>query len=117
MLTWRIYYGDGSTLSNEDVDPYAVPGLDVQAIVQADPDVGRYVLSHQDFYWWVEADRQWHQGDHFGLWDFLQRPGPKKVVFGRSLDNVSYKTILARAMHDDDGFAPKSGTKPGEFPL
>jgi hypothetical protein len=113
MLTWRVYYGDGSTLSNEDVDPYAVPGLDVQAIVQADPDVGRYVLHHMDFYWWVAQDGQWHQGDHFGLWDYLARPGPKKVVFGRSLDNLSYKAILARAVADG-GFPVKSALRAGE---
>ena len=108
---WRIYYGDGSTL--DGVDPFSVPGLDVQAIVQADPDVGRYVLHHCDFYWWVLEDQQWHQGDHFGLWDYLQRPGPKKVVFGRSLDNLAYKAILARAQ-SDPGFPVKSASRPGE---
>lgn len=111
-MHWRVYYGDGST-ADDAVDPFLVPGLDVQAIVQADPDVGRYVLHHKDFYWWVGG--QWHQGDHFGLWDYLQRPGPKKVVFGRSLDNLSYKAVLSRAM-SDPGFAAKSGLRPGESP-
>lgn len=111
MLTWRIYYGDGSTI--DSVDPFSVPGLDVQAIVQADEDVGRYVLHHRDFYWWEPGDQQWNQSDHFGLWDYLQRPGPRKVVFGRSLDNRTYKVILERALHDPD-FSPKSASRVGE---
>jgi hypothetical protein len=113
MPDWRIYYGDGSTVS-DDVDPFTVPGVDVQAIVQRDADVGRYVLHHMDFYWWVEADRQWHQGDVFGLWDYLARPGPKKVVFGRSLDNQSYKALLTVAVNDPD-FPVKSALLPGEL--
>lgn len=108
MLNFRIYYGDGSTVDS-DVDPFLVPGLNVQAIVQADQDCGRYVLHHCDFYWW--ENEQWYQSDHFGLWDYLQRPGPKKVIFGRSLDNVAYKTILTHALNDE-GFAPQSAVRP-----
>jgi hypothetical protein len=107
MVEWRIYYGDGTTLDSSEVqDLYQVPGLNVQAIAQVDGHIGRYVLHHMDFYWWVEG--QWHQGDHFGLWDYLQRPGPKKVIFGRSLDNVSYQKIVNRALYDEDflGRAP-----------
>jgi hypothetical protein len=114
VTCWRIYYGDGSTV-DDTADPWLVPGVNVQAIVQADPDVGRYVLHHQDFYWWMPDDGQWHQGDHFGLWDYLARPGPRKVVFGRSLDNVSYKALLAEAVNDPD-FPPKSALRAGEHP-
>jgi hypothetical protein len=110
VITWRIYYSDRE-VDNTQADPYEVPGLDVQAIVQSDPDVGRYVLHHMDYYWWVPADQQWHQGDHFGLWDYLQRPGAKKVIFGRSLDNIAYKKVLTRAVHDPD-FVPMSSEMP-----
>lgn len=111
-MKWRIYYSGNFTI-DDSVNPYDVPGLDVQAIVQEDPDVGRYVLHHCDYYWWMPEDEQWHQGDHFGLWDYLQRPGPKKVIFGRSLDNRSYKAILERALYDSD-FPAKSASRAGE---
>lgn len=110
-MKWRIYYGDGSTVDDTELNPFDVPGLNVQAIVQADEDVGRYVLHRMDFYWWVPEDNEWNQSDQFGLWDYLQRPGPKKVVFGRSLNNIDYKRILALAIKDKD-FNPVSGEMP-----
>lgn len=110
-MNWRVYFGDGSTVA--DVDPWTVPGLDVQAIVQADEDVGRYVLHGHDFYWWEPEEGQWFGGDHFGLWDYLARPGPRKVVFARSLSNVAYKAILSRAL-SDPGFPVKSARLVGE---
>lgn len=111
MCTWRIYYGDGSEVS--ELDPYEVPGLNVQVIVQADEDVGRYVLHGHDFYWWMPDESQWFGGDVFGLWDYLAQPGPRKVIFARSLSNVEYKRILNRALTDPN-FAPKTASLPGE---
>lgn len=112
MPAWRVFYGDGSTVDDR-ADPFEVPGVDVQAIVQADDDVGRFVLHGHDFHWWEPDCQQWFGGDHFGLWDYLSRPGPRKVVFARSLPNTAYKAILARALADPD-FAPKSASRPRE---
>jgi hypothetical protein len=112
-VRWRIYYGDGTTASDGAGDLYTVRSTNVQAIVQADDDVGRYVLHSADFYWWDRDAGQWFQSDQFGLWDYLSRPGPAKVLFGRSLANVQFKDLLDIALTDPD-FPPKSGRRPGE---
>jgi hypothetical protein len=94
---WRVYYGDGSTF---DGDPSEAPALNVQAIAVADPVVGRFVWSARDFYWW-EHD-QWFGGDLFGVFDYLQRPGWKRVLFGRSIPRATFEAVMKRALEDED---------------
>jgi hypothetical protein len=82
-MKWRIYYGDGSLYSDGDGSPFDAPGRDVQAIAVEDAQVGRTIHSRRDFYWWSSIG--WWGGDLFGLYDYLLTPGPRKVIFGRSL--------------------------------
>lgn len=91
---WRIYYGDGSTY---DGDPYFAPALDVQVIVENDPRI----LVHGWHHYWYEKD-QWYGGDLFGLWDYLTRPGPKKVIFGRTIETEDFRQLLESADNDPD---------------
>lgn len=102
MVDWRIYYGDGSTFDSSQGSPLHAPALNVQCIVQPDPDVGRHVVSKFAYYWW---DGEWYGGDLFGLHDYLMRPGPKTVKFGRTVSNAEYRAVVRRAAADPD-FTP-----------
>lgn len=112
QVRWRIYYGSGETFSSLDGAAAEAPGLDVQAIVQRDPDphgTGRHVIHGGgqrpnrvpiDYYWFDNG--MWAGGDLFGLWDYLQRPGWKRVLFGRSIPDLDYQKLLMRASDDPD---------------
>ena len=111
MAEWRVYYGSGASFDSTQGPPETAPCVDVQAIVQADPSVGRHVLTRFDFYW---RDRnEWFGGDLFGLWDYLARPGLKIVKFGRALPNDRYQEIMRRANNDPD-LPRKSARYPDE---
>lgn len=109
-MDWRIYYDDGSTYSSEDGCAENAPAFGVQAIVQRDFDdeihnVGRYVLSSpmvdgNDYYWFERG--AWYGGEIFGLWDYLSRLGPRKVIFGRVVEKGRFREIRDRAMADPD---------------
>jgi len=88
---WLVFYGDGSTLSNLDIDPQDVPWDDVQAVIQFREDVGWFSLT-KDFYWYEH--NQWFGGDQFGMFDYLTRPGWRKVVFGRYIPDQQFKKIM-----------------------
>lgn len=94
MLKWKIYYGDGSTYEGK---PENAPTKDVQVIIAQEN--GEWYLAHKkDYYWW-ENDT-WYEGDIFGLWDYMTRPGWKKVLFGRTLKTDRYDQILKRAIKE-----------------
>jgi hypothetical protein len=97
-LSWRVWYGHGGTFSSADGTPWDVPGFGVQVVAQADAEVGRFLLFGDDYFWW-EHDRWW-SGDLFGVWDYLGRPGPRKVLFGRQLPNDTYAAVVKRASED-----------------
>jgi hypothetical protein len=113
-MRWRVYYGDGSTFSDEDGTIEMTPALNVQAIVQSDPDphgTGRHVIHGGgqrpnrvpiDYYWWDPGRGMWVGGDLFGLWDYLTRPGWRKVLFGRTIPDQDYQAIIVRAGDDPD---------------
>lgn len=110
MLAWRIYYGDGSTYVG---DPFLAPARNVQVIVARDPDVGRFLHLGYDFYWWDDAFTTWFGGDINGLWDNLDRPGPKRVLFGRVVPPRDHQSCVLRALNDPD-FPEKSARDPKE---
>ncbi len=91
---WRIYYGDGRTFSADDGGPQDAPALNVQAIAQDEQLTGWRLCYRRDFYWW---DDGWCAGDLFGLFDYLARPGWKRVLFGRSIPDPAFEAILRRA--------------------
>lgn len=113
---WRIYYGDETTFSAGDGSVYDAPARNVQAIVRLDPRVGRFILTGHDYYWWQPGDEEWFGGDRFGLFDYLCRPGRKRVLFGRSLTRSEYERIHQQAATDDD-FPQKTAHHPDERPL
>jgi hypothetical protein len=102
MIRWRIWYEGGATFSDLDGIAFDAPARGVQAIAQAEPSVGRQINAHRDFYWWRPEKGQWFGGDIFGLWDYLVEPGPKKVIFGRSVKNEEYDAVIKRVLADPD---------------
>lgn len=118
-MRWRIYYGDGSTFSNQDGPPDQAPSRNVQLIVVWNLEVGRillhgfHALNVADFYWYRAEQELWHAGDYAGLIDYLMDPGPKTVKFGRNLPREDFFKLYAAALADPD-FPAKSGVIPGE---
>lgn len=101
MVTWRIYYGDGSTFDDTQGSPADAPALNVQAIAQAaDIAIGRRICSRYDFYWFDVGE--WHGSDLFGLFDYLQRQSPSIVKFGRVMNRLDFEAVLNRAVNDPD---------------
>jgi hypothetical protein len=104
-MNWRVYYGTGEAIDSDQSSLEDLPALDVQAVVYRDrnpeSETGRVVVHRFDFYWWDEPD--WYGGDLFGLFDYLSRPGLKKVLFGRTMPRTEdYGRIIARAADDPD---------------
>jgi hypothetical protein len=113
-MLWRIYYHEGKTFCDADGGPYEAPRQGAQLIIQPDPEVGRFLLTQKDFFWW-EADKQfWFAGDYFGLVQYLLGSGPKMVLFGRFIKWQEYQACLQRALVDPD-FPSKSAKHPLEM--
>jgi len=111
MSNYRIYYSGGGTCSSA-TPPELTPALDVQAIVQADVQVGWTMQHTKDYYVWKAG--RWLGVDLFGLWDYLTQPGWKRVLCGRTLTAEEFKAVYARAK-TDRAFAIKNGYLPGEL--
>lgn len=98
MIDWLVIYGDGSECNSDDCSPFDVPGQDVQACASRTTDdqsqKGYEPVFGWDFYVW--RDDQWYGCEIFGLWDYLVRPGPKKVLFGRTVSNDAYRAAVKR---------------------
>lgn len=101
-IAWKIYYDDGTTYTG---DPFLAPALGVLIVVHPDPEHGRYFRFNHDYYWF--ENNRWEGGDLFGLYDYLMRPGCKKVIFGRIVTNERFGEVYNQAMLDMD-FAPKT---------
>lgn len=112
-MRWKIYYGDFSTYDDTDGLPHAAPGLNAQIITQADVEHGYSVLWKHDFYWWEPQEAIWRGGDQFGLFDYLQRPGPRKVLFGRTIPYDDLMILLDLTTRDPD-LPLKTGWRPEE---
>ena len=108
-MQWKLYYGDGTTFSDQDGSPADAPAWDVQVIAMAaDISIGRRTASN-DYYWFEHG--QWFGGDFVGLIDFLARSGV--VKFGRSIPRPKFEILLNKAVLDPD-LPMKTATEPGE---
>jgi hypothetical protein len=110
-MRWKIFYSDGTTYSDKDGDPFDAPARGVQVIIVEHPQVGRNVITKENNYWWT--GERWFGGDLYGLYDYLQDAGPKKVIFGRIIDSVQYHEIVSKALIDPY-LPPKTANLPGE---
>lgn len=112
---WRIYYGDGSTYDSRDGSVWDAPSANVQVVVNADMDTGWNAERACDYYWYDLDLAYWQAGDIFGLWDYLSRPGQKKVIFGRLIPLAEYQATLRKAMSDPE-LPKKAAWRQGELP-
>jgi hypothetical protein len=91
-MAWKIYYGDGSTFSSKDGDPFCAPGTNAQVIQQ-----NGKLQSGKDAYYWSE-EMGWNGCDHLGMIDYLQSYlRPQKVIFGRTIRDEIYWGLRKRA--------------------
>lgn len=91
-MTWKIYYGDGSTFSNENGDPFHAPSHNVQAV----NNNGKTRHGKDAYYW--HRDLGWKGCDIPGLWDYLlMYVGPKAVLLGRTIRDEDFWEIVKRA--------------------
>jgi hypothetical protein len=119
VVQWRVYYDDVPPQDSLNATVMGVRGEGVQAIAQRDATpgdpyaVGRELLFDADFYCWNFNDERWFRCDLYGLFDYLRRPGFKKVLAGRTANRAAYKRALIAAQSDPD-FPPKSAIQAGE---
>ena len=113
-MQWRIYYTDGATYSDADGPLEDAPGLGVLVIAQRDPDAGRELLHRKDYYY--HEGGRWVGCDLFGLWDYLGRPGWRKVVAGRNAPYPVYSAVYEAARTDPE-LPAKSALLIDEVPL
>lgn len=101
-MLWRIYYGDGSTYSDEDGSPYYAPKSDVQAIAVADPAVSYIVLTRADFYCYDPewSTPNWRTMDDWGFTEYMREPGPRLVLFGKWVGNHEYQALITRISNE-----------------
>lgn len=105
-MTWKIYYGDGSTFSSDDGSREEAPARGVQVIIQDDSDIVWTTETGGDYYVW--RDGRWWAVDQFGLYDFLIESG--LVKFGRTITTPEFQDVFEQARKE----AHKGGFKPRE---
>ena len=115
-MRWRIYYIDGSTYSNEDGSPESAPGFGVAAIAQEDALVGVQIHQQKDFYAFSGDFGGWYGLDHFGLAQYLGRPGTKIVKLGDCMPTNKYRALV-ESLNNDPGLPAKSARYPWEAPI
>jgi len=105
-MKWIIHYAKGRTFTDQDGSAFDAPPRGVLLIAMEDPDHGRFHQCGTDYYVWDDrgdGDRWWGV-DHFGLYDYLEEPGPKKVIFGRTLTNREFNRVYREA--EAHGYIP-----------
>ena len=98
-MRFRIYYADGM-YSDTDGDIFDAPAWGVQFVTTIGPG-GRWWGRYGEDYYWLDGDII-EGGDLGGLFDYLQRPGPRKVLFGRTIPDDQWSVLTERALHDPD---------------
>jgi hypothetical protein len=125
LMKFKIYYGDGSTYSDEDGLFEDAPYLNVMILATEDPDVGRELDfgARGEFYaWWPGKTKPWGF-DRVGILDYLHEIGyPEStylsdlsledfkkagVKIGRSIDNHEFRSVL-QMVNEDPYLQPKS---------
>lgn len=114
-VKWKIYYGDGSTATNESHRLEEVRGDDVQLIVQEEPTVKWEMLHARDFYIWHFSGERWIGVDWFGLYQYMCRPGFNVILVGQTLLREDFNNLYRIAKADRD-FARKEGFLRTEIP-
>ena len=91
---WKIFYGDGSTFSDQNGDPKDAPVANVQVIVQPHIESGRYMQVERDYYIYWANRKRWVGVDLAGVMDFLVEL--HKLSWGEEIDSG---IIIQRAVN------------------
>jgi hypothetical protein len=97
-VDWKIYYGDGSTFSNEDGPAEKAPCGRVIAVAFYDQDNRRRVCHQADYYIWDGV--RWYSADINGYMQYMLEPGFKVVKFGREIGDLKYREVMTFALSD-----------------
>lgn len=102
-MRWRVYYSDDETISSDEASPFEIERrVDVQVIVQGDPDAGWVTKSGHDFYVWDDrgGGAKWFGATYSGREQYLMKPGEKCVLFGYEIDKKKFSEIFYKAREE-----------------
>jgi len=78
-------------------DPYLAPVANAQVIAQ-ETDAGFRLIVSKTLHGYYCWDDGWRLTDEAGFWDYmLLIPGPKKVLFGRTIRDGDFHRIVSKA--------------------
>ncbi len=111
-ITWKIFYSDGSTFSNDQGGVEDAPSFGVQVILVKDKNVGRRILRLSDYYLWRPSLNRWtdHE-DSASVILAMASESWSKLLCGQYLNEEDFEKILIRA-HNDPDLPPKSRGEP-----
>lgn len=104
-MKYKIFYDDGTTYSDQDGNVEDAPGLGIIVIVMESVEHGRFQQARYDYYVWKAEEDAWVGCDLNGKWDYDQQPGWKKTLFGRTISNARFDSIMRIA--ENDNYFPK----------
>ena len=94
-MRWKIFYADESTYSHLDGSPFDAPSVGVEVV-----KLEERTMHGKDAYYWKD-ELAWVGCDIPGLWDYLMfHRGPKAVLFGRTIRDDLFWSIVAQATKD-----------------
>ena len=111
MITWRIYYMDGTTFDNTQGDVYDAPYDGVICIVCLNEKNNRRTLNAFDVYYYVKSQDSWLGSQHgFAIWRLAKHSrnyvAPK--IGETHPDDSTYEAIMKKA-HEDRDFPKRAG--------
>ena len=103
LLKWKVYYADGSSCTNLDMESgAAVPSIGVIAIAVVSRSTGYHLSVGGDYYTWVD-DCDWFSVDLAGLLIYLmQYQGNAFVLFGQMASEVLFTQRLREIKADPE---------------
>lgn len=107
-VTFQVYYRDGSTYSG---DPFLTPTLEAVLVVEKDAEHGRRYVSGFDYLVW--EDGRWYGVDQIGMFQYMVRLGPRRVLFGVMMPNEDWNKLVWRA-RQNTLFPEKTASGPFE---
>lgn len=113
MITWIVYYSDGSSFTSEDGPASAAPRTDVQVVVNHSVKRGKLPWHSVDYYCWQGDEWVPHALD--GLHDYLAAPGTEKIVLrSYGIPAKAFMKIYEQAIKDPRMPWVTSSPSPGE---
>jgi hypothetical protein len=113
---WWIVYGDRSIYSSNDGTAWNAPARGVQVVISTSNENGLEVWRpwrETNYYVYFHGEDRWLGVDMFGMWDYLCEPGPKRVLFARTMFDEDWHALL-QWVNEHPDLPIKTGWRPGE---